>query len=106
MKPILDQQPEMAPPTKIAASLQSAIKLAIVQQLIVILVAGSLLDGGVVAQICIYAFAAYWGGTIVILARRRAAPTKLDIILVRSGYLVVCVISFILTFAIWSWREH
>jgi hypothetical protein len=77
---------------------------AFVQQAVILVLAGMILDGGLIAQMCFYAFAAFWGGVAVILFRRRQSPTKLDLVLVRGGYLLVCIISFFLTQAIWHWR--
>lgn len=77
---------------------------AFVQQALILVLAGMILDGGVIGQMCLYALAAFWGGVAVILIRRRQSPSRLDLLLVRGGYLPVCVLSVILTRAIWHWR--
>ena len=77
---------------------------AFVQQAIVLVLAGMILDGGLIAQMCWYAFLAFWGGVAVIWFRRSSSPTKQDLILVRGGYLIVCIISFFVTQSIWHWR--
>jgi hypothetical protein len=90
----------------IAPALKSAMLSAFVQQAVILVLAGMILDGGLIAQMCFYAFAAFWGGVAVIILRRAMSPTKLDLILVRGGYLLVCLISFFLTQSIWKLRGY
>lgn len=94
----------MTPQCLVAAPLKSAMMSAFVQQAAILVLASMILDGGLIHQICFYAFAAFWGGVGIILIRRCESPTKLDLVFVRGGYLVVCIISFFLTSTIWSWR--
>ena len=79
---------------------------AFVQQSVIMVLAGMILDGGVVAQSCFYAFAAFWVGVGVILWRRAPAPTKVDLLIVRGGFIVLCVLSFFLTHGIWRLRGY
>ena len=69
---------------------------AFVQQSIILVLGGMILDGGAVAQSCFYAFTAFWAGVAVILWRRSSAPTKVDLVIVRGGFIVLCVLSFFL----------
>ena len=62
-----------------------------------------ILDGGVVAEVCLFAAAAFWAGVALIWFRRRI-PTKLDLILIEGGYIVLCVIAFFLARWIWDLR--
>ena len=79
---------------------------AFLQQGLILALAVMLLDSGVVAQSCFYAFAAFWVGVGVILWRRSSAPTKLDLVIVRGGFIVLCVLSFLLTHGIWHLRGY
>lgn len=86
--------------------LPGAVTSALVQQAVVIFLSLMILDGGVIAQVCLYAFAAFWGGAGLLIARRGAALSRLDLGLIRGGYLPVCIISFFLTHWIWSLRGY
>jgi hypothetical protein len=46
-----------------------------------------ILDGGTTARICGIALVAFWGGAAVLLWRRPQSPTRVDIQLLRFGYL-------------------
>ena len=92
--------------TRIAPTMSSAMLSAFVQQGVILALAVMILDGGAVAQSCFYAFAAFWIGVGVILWRRSSAPTKLDLVLVRGGFIVLFVLSFFLTHGIWLLRGY
>lgn len=79
---------------------------AFVQQGVILVLAGMVLDGAAIAQSCFYAIAAFWVGVGVILWRRALAPTKADLAIVRGGFVVLCVLSFFLTNGIWRWRGY
>lgn len=63
-----------------------------------------ILDGGTTAHICGIAVVAFWGGAAVLIWRRPQAPTRMDIQLVRFGYLPLVVIAFLLVRFIWHVR--
>ena len=63
-----------------------------------------ILDGGGVAQICFYACVAFWCGVLVLHVHRRAVLTRVDLFLIRYGYIPVCILSFFITRLIWEWR--
>jgi hypothetical protein len=86
--------------------LPAAARFALIQQAIVIFLSAGMLDGGELAQVCLYAFAAFWGGTGVLIARRGAALTRADILLIRWSYIPLCIVSFYLTHWIWSLRGY
>ena len=86
--------------------LPEATRFALIQQAIVIFLSAGILDGGALAQVCIYALVAFWGGAGVLIARRRAALTRVDIILIRWSYIPLCVVSFFVTYWIWSLRGY
>jgi hypothetical protein len=86
--------------------LPEAARFALIQQVIVVVLSAGMLDGGALAQVCIYALMGFWGGTGVLIARRGAALTRVDIILIRWSYIPLCILSFFLTQWIWSLRGY
>jgi hypothetical protein len=87
-----------------AQTYRQAIGSSAAQQLIILLLAGGILDGGVILELCIFAAVAFWIGVAVIWFRRRSNPTRLDLLAIEAGYVVLCVISFFLSYWIWSRR--
>ena len=63
-----------------------------------------ILDGGVIRQVCLFAFGAFWVGVAIIWFRRGPALTKLDLLIVEAGTVPLCVASFFLTYGIWNLR--
>jgi len=63
-----------------------------------------ILDGGTSARICGIALIAFWGGAAVLIWRRPQAPTRIDLELLRFGYLPVVLLAFFLVHFIWSLR--
>jgi hypothetical protein len=86
--------------------LPGATTFALIQQAIVMFFCALILDGGGLAQVCLYALVAFWGGTGLLIARRGAAITRVDIILIRWSYIPLCIVSFFLTYWIWSLRGY
>ena len=74
------------------------------QQLIILLLATMVLDGGVLLEVCLFAAGAFWAGVALIWFRRRGSPTKLDLLVVEAGYVPLCVLAFFLSYWIWSKR--
>ena len=89
-----------------ATPMPGAVIFALVQQTTVIFLSALIMDGGAIAQVCMYAFAGYWGGTMLLAFRRGAALSHGDIALVRWGYIPACILSFILTYWIWRIRGY
>src|SRR5260370_11506184 len=89
---------------KIAPALDSVIISACIQTSIFCVLLGFTLGTGQFGQKCFFGVAAFWGGVAVILFRRRSSPTKLDLLFVRRGFFLVCVISLCLTQATWRMR--
>jgi len=86
--------------------MRSALLSASLQQGIIMVLAGFLLDGGSTGQVCSYAVVAFWGGVAVILCRRASVPTKSDLALVRGGFIVLCVLSFFVAYGIWYLKGY
>jgi hypothetical protein len=78
--------------------------LPLVQQFVVLLMAGMILDGGMIFQIFSYAALAYWVCIAIIFIRRRKCLTPADKIVIRVGFLIACAISIVLTEFIWHLR--
>ncbi len=87
-----------------AQTYRQAIGSTVAQQTIVLLLAGMILDGEVILEMCGFAAVAFWIGVGLIWFRRRSKPTQIDILVIEAGYIVLCVISFFLSFRIWTMR--
>ena len=67
-------------------------KAALLQQGIIFILAALILDGGLTFHMAVIAFVAYWSALGIIVARRPSSPTRIDILLVRYGFLLVFLI--------------
>ena len=88
----------------ISAEYDSPIFQAVALQIILGLLSFMILDGGAVAQICGIALLAFWGGAAVLIWRHPQSPSKLDLSLIRVGYLPVIVITLFLGHFVWHLR--
>jgi len=84
--------------------LSGAMVSAIVQQSVIMILASMILDGGGIAQVCLYALLAFWSGVAVLRIRSKGPPSKVDLALVRGGFILVCLLSFFITRLIWRLR--
>ena len=78
--------------------------LVIVQQSLLGLLAGMILDGGVISSIFFFSLAAYWAGFTMIIVRRPKNPTKLDVFLIRWGTFLSFAVALAMSPPIWSLR--
>ncbi len=92
--------------TKSIPSLRDSIVFSLVQQCILLTLGAMTLDGGRVFQVCAYAALAYWGGFVIIMARRRHHLTSADKILIRWGYMMLWLISGAVTGFVWHLRGY
>jgi len=83
---------------------RTAITSAVVQQVIVLVLAALILDGGDLLMFCLVACLAFWAGVVFIRVRRGQTPTKTDLILIRSSYLLLCIITFFVVHLVWKLR--
>jgi hypothetical protein len=83
-----------------------ATRSALVQQVLILVLAGMILDGGDILQICVAALLAFWCGVAVIRWRRPQAPTRLDLILIEGSYVVLCVVAFFAVHFAWHLRGY
>ncbi len=65
---------------------QSALKVALLLQIILGLGAAIAIDGGLLFDLWWRAMAAYWGCFAVMVFRRPNAPTKVDLGMIRYGF--------------------
>jgi hypothetical protein len=91
-------------PLPISPKYDSPIFEAVAIQIVLGLLGLMILDGGVIAQLCGIALVAFWGGAAVLIWRRPQSPSRVDIELIRFGYLPLIVISYFLVGWIWHLR--
>ncbi len=83
---------------------REAIKSALLQQGIVLVFTAGILDGGDLFRICLIALIAFWTGVGLIRRHRPKSPTRLDLILIRGSYLMLCILAFFLVHVSWRLR--
>lgn len=69
----------------ISARYRSPLRTSVCLQIPILMLGALCLDGGELFSRCLVAFAAFWGGAILILFRRPRNPTRLDLELIRFG---------------------
>lgn len=87
-----------------ARTLRKAIGSALCQQIVIFTLAAMILDGGVVAEVCVFAILAFWVGVAVMYFRRQGAFTKLDLLFVEAATVPLTVAAVFLSVAIWRAR--
>lgn len=76
--------------------LRRSLLFSIVVQLIILLLASLVLDGGHLLRMCLIAVAAHWLTVGIILARRRSALTRADTFMIRLAFLIYIPIAYLL----------
>jgi hypothetical protein len=74
-----------------------SVRFSLVQQGVLLTLGAGILDGGQVFQVLAYAALAYWSGFGLIMVRRHHRLTFADRILIRWGYMVLWIISAVIT---------
>ena len=92
--------------TKNAPTVRDSIVFSLVQQCIFLALGAMILDGGQVFQVVAYAALAYWAGLVIIMARRRHHLTSADKILIRWGYMMLWIVSAVVTNFVWHLRGY
>jgi len=77
---------------------------ALALQVVVGVISMMILDGGETAQVCGAALLAFWGGAAVLIWRHPQTPSKVDLSLLRVGYLPVVVIAGVIIHFVWHLR--
>jgi hypothetical protein len=83
---------------------RGTLKLILIEQIPLGLLAGMIMDGGGVAVIFLYALAGFWAGFAMIVLRRPMNPTKTDLFMIKWGTFALFAISFAMASVIWRWR--
>ena len=83
---------------------KDAIKLALAQQIPILILTAGILDGGDFFRICLIPFIAFWVCLFLVQRRRPGAPTKLDVILIKWSYIPLCFATFFLVQWFWKLR--
>jgi hypothetical protein len=79
----------------VSSAYRDAIKVAILLQVPLTLLMFLLLDFGYTARIGACAMGGFWIGVTAVMFRRPRSPSRLDLLYVRWGYLVLLVLSVI-----------
>lgn len=88
-----------------SSSPAKALKFALTQQVILIIFAGMILDGGRIAEICLFGFIAFWMTALLLVFRRKTLLTKFDIAFMQGGSLPLCLLSYLICMMIWRFRN-
>lgn len=83
-----------SPPTSslflpFASDYGPAIKSAVIQQVIFLVLGALMLDGGYVGRACCVTAIAHWVAILLIVFRRPLSPTKVDLIVIRYAFLLI-----------------
>jgi hypothetical protein len=82
------------PSASVAGGYWSAIKVAVLEQGIVAILAVLMLDGGLCAHMALVSVADYWPAVCLIIVRRPDSPTTGDLAFMKYGFFVILVIVF------------
>jgi hypothetical protein len=82
----------------------TAIQVSLAFQIFLCIFAVLVADFGQIAYLWLITMAAFWGGVIMIMARRPANPTKLDLFLIRWAFPFLFLLAIPLTALIWKMR--
>ena len=78
----------------ISDAYKKPIMIALVWQAILGVLSMAILDTGRTAIICLIAVIAFWSGISIMIIRRPKNPSKLDLLLIRAGFLPTAVATF------------
>jgi hypothetical protein len=87
---------------KLCRDYRPALRDAVILQVVVVLLASMVLDGGQCLGYALVALLPYWAGALAIMLRRSATPTRLDLAAIRFGYLAVLAATPLVTAVVWS----
>jgi len=73
------------------------------EQALVLALAALVLDHGLTLYACVLGSMSYWMIAGVVVARRPLLPTRVDLVLVRHGFLLL---AFFLAVIVWTWQFH
>jgi uncharacterized membrane protein len=88
----------------ISSSYRTPIFEAVGLQVVLGILSMMILDGGTTARICGIALVAFWSGVTVLIYRHPKSPSKIDVQLIRFGYLPLVIFAGFLVHFIWHFR--
>ncbi len=88
----------------ISPALQRAARFSLTVQFLILLLAAFVADYGETWQICYFAFLAFSAFQFSLLLTRRVFPTRLDLFILRAGYLPTIAVTGYLTNHFWTLR--
>jgi hypothetical protein len=88
----------------VSPAYRAAIIVSLPQQVATILLTVLMLDGGVLRQVCGMAFLAFWVGVGLIMLRGPLSPSRVDLFLIRFGFVPLFVAACFLARFIWQIR--
>lgn len=77
-----------------ANTISDAIRFSLIQQIPVLVFMSMMLDGGTLFKGAAVAAIAFWAGVAIVLLRRRKNVSESDILLIKWGYLPICLITY------------
>lgn len=92
--------------SKPCPKLKDAVKFSFALQIPLMLLAGLATDGGMIGQICLFAFVGFNSYLLSVLIFRPHSPTKFDLFLVRVGFLPSIILAGYLANYIWDLRGY
>ena len=90
--------------TPISADLRNAVYFSLALQIPILLLAASTPDFGEAIQICYFGFLAFSAFLFMVLLRRRSAPTRVDLFIIRAGFIPTIIGTYFLAYWIWKAR--
>lgn len=81
----------------VATAYRPAVKVALTLQVLTTLLLLAILDGGTLARAGGAAMVGFWVGAAVVMFRRPRTPSRLDLLYLRWGYLVMLAIAVALS---------
>ena len=84
--------------------LRAAVQFSLVIQAFIVILAAFMADGGAAGQIAFFAFVSFNSYLLSVLVFQPKNPTKIDLILIRAGFLPTIPITVFLVNYIWDLR--
>jgi hypothetical protein len=89
---VLDGEVPVEPKARIAPEYRPAIRVALVQQMVLLILSALMLDGGRALRVCSIAIVAHALAIFLIVWRRPTGPTPLDLALIRFGFCLILIV--------------
>ena len=86
------------------SDLRAAVQFSLVIQAFIVILAAFMAGGGAAGQIAFFAFVSFNSYLVSVLVFRPKNPTKIDLILIRAGFLPTISITVFLVNYIWDLR--